>query len=50
MTSKLLGIVTEVKEEKSSKALSPMLMTPSSITTEVIEEAKLCHGRLLGEV
>ena len=34
----LLGIVTEVKEEQSWKAPSPMLVTLSGIVTEVKEE------------
>ena len=34
----LFGIVTEVKLMQLMKALFPMLVTPSLITTEVMEE------------
>ena len=40
----LLGMVTEVKLLQSAKAYFPMLVTPSPIITEVMDERLEYHG------
>ena len=40
----LLGISMLVKLEQPQKAMPPMLVTPSSITTDLIDELYEYHG------